>query len=492
MSSKVRVRYAPSPTGELHIGNARTALFNYLFARHHGGDFIIRTEDTDLIRNIEQGESSQLDNLTWLNIEWDEAVDKPNPQYAPYRQSERLHIYEPLIQQLLDEDKAYRCYMTSEELDAEAQAQREAGETPRYGGAHAHLTPEQEQAFIDEGRDYSIRFRVNSEAVYAFDDIVKGDISFKANDVAGDFVILKRDGMPTYNFAVTVDDHYMDITHVLRGDDHIANTPRQMMIYEAFGWEPPRFGHMTLIINEEGRKLSKRDGGIIQFIEQYRDLGYLPEALFNFVALLGWSPEGEEELFTQEELIKIFDENRLSNSPAAFDRDKLLWIGNEYMKKADLQRVVDLAFPHLIKAGLVEDNPSLETIEWATRLVGVYQEQMAYGAQIVELASLFFNEDLKLDQASIDELSSETGLVVVKAIKEKLTQLPEEEFVAENVRPLMNEIRDEHDIRGRQLFMPIRIAVSGVMSGPEVPDLIELLGKEKVLDHIHQVEQQIS
>lgn len=492
MSSKVRVRYAPSPTGELHIGNARTALFNYLFARHHGGDFIIRTEDTDLIRNIEQGESSQLDNLTWLNIEWDEAVDKPNPQYAPYRQSERLHIYEPLIQQLLDEDKAYRCYMTSEELDAEAQAQREAGETPRYGGAHAHLTPEQEQAFIDEGRDYSIRFRVNSEAVYAFDDIVKGDISFKAKDVAGDFVILKRDGMPTYNFAVTVDDHYMDITHVLRGDDHIANTPRQMMIYEAFGWEPPRFGHMTLIVNEEGRKLSKRDGGIIQFIEQYRDLGYLPEALFNFVALLGWSPEGEEELFTQEELIKIFDENRLSNSPAAFDRDKLLWIGNEYMKKADLQRVVDLAFPHLIKAGLVEDNPSQETIEWATRLVGLYQEQMAYGAQIVELASLFFNEDLKLDQASIDELSSETGLVVVKAIKEKLTQLPEEEFVAENVRPLMNEIRDEHDIRGRQLFMPIRIAVSGVMSGPEVPDLIELLGKEKVLDHIHQVEQQIS
>ncbi|HCX1116221.1 TPA: glutamate--tRNA ligase, partial [Staphylococcus aureus] len=353
MSDRIRVRYAPSPTGYLHIGNARTALFNYLYAKHYNGDFVIRIEDTDKKRNLEDGETSQFDNLKWLGLDWDESVDKDNG-YGPYRQSERQHIYQPLIDQLLAEDKAYKCYMTEEELEAEREAQIARGEMPRYGGQHAHLTEEQRQQFEAEGRQPSIRFRVPQNQTYSFDDMVKGNISFDSNGI-GDWVIVKKDGIPTYNFAVAIDDHYMQISDVIRGDDHISNTPKQIMIYEAFGWEPPRFGHMSLIVNEERKKLSKRDGQILQFIEQYRDLGYLPEALFNFIALLGWSPEGEEEIFSKEEFIKIFDEKRLSKSPAFFDKQKLAWVNNQYMKQKDTETVFQLALPHLIKANLIPE-----------------------------------------------------------------------------------------------------------------------------------------
>ncbi len=312
--SKVRVRYAPSPTGFLHIGNARTALFNYLFARHNGGDFIIRIEDTDTARNVEGGEASQLKFLQWLGMDWDESIDKDGG-YGPYRQSERADIYNPIIEKLLAEDKAYRCYMTSEELEAEREAQLARGEMPRYGGKHAHLTKEEEAALIAEGREPAIRIRVPKDKTYTFNDMVKGEVSFDSNGI-GDWVIVKKDGIPTYNFAVAIDDHFMEITHVIRGDDHISNTPKQMMVYEALGYDIPTFGHMTLIVNEDRKKLSKRDGSIIQFIEQYHDLGYLPEALFNFIGLLGWSPEGEEEIFSKAQFIEMFDEKRLSKSPA--------------------------------------------------------------------------------------------------------------------------------------------------------------------------------
>ena len=390
MSDRIRVRYAPSPTGYLHIGNARTALFNYLYAKHYNGDFVIRIEDTDKKRNLEDGETSQFDNLKWLGLDWDESVDKDNG-YGPYRQSERQHIYQPLIDQLLAEDKAYKCYMTEEELEAEREAQIARGEMPPYGGQHAHLTEEQRQQFEAEGRQPSIRFRVPQNQTYSFDDMVKGNISFDSNGI-GDWVIVKKDGIPTYNFAVAIDDHYMEISDVIRGDDHISNTPKQIMIYEAFGWEPPRFGHMSLIVNEERKKLSKRDGQILQFIEQYRDLGYLPEALFNFIALLGWSPEGEEEIFSKEEFIKIFDEKRLSKSPAFFDKQKLAWVNNQYMKQKDTETVFQLALPHLIKANLIPEVPSEEDLSWGRKLIALYQKEMSYAGEIVPLSEMFFKE----------------------------------------------------------------------------------------------------
>ena len=492
MSSKIRVRYAPSPTGELHIGNARTALFNYLFARHNGGEFIIRTEDTDTRRNLDYGEASQLDNLSWLGIDWDESPLNPG-EYGPYRQSERLSIYQPLIDQLIEEDKAYKCYMTEEELEAEREAQRARGEMPHYGGQHSNLTQEERDAYEAQGRVPAIRFRVPADEVYEFEDMVKGKVSFESKNISGDWVIQKKDGMPTYNFAVAVDDHFMEISHVLRGDDHIANTPKQMMIYDAFGWEYPNFGHMTLIVNSEtNKKLSKRDGGILQFIEQYRRLGYLPEAMFNFITLLGWSPKGEDEIFSKEEFIEIFDVDRLSTSPAAFDAKKLEWINNTYVKAASLDEIVDLSLPHLQEAGLIDGEPGKKEIEWARKLVSLYHDEMSYGAQIVDLSSLFFNDDLHIDEASKEELSQETASVVIDAMAEKLEALPAAEFVSENIKPLTKEIQKETGVKGRKLFMPIRIAVSGQMHGPDLPSVIEVLGKEKALDHIKQVKTQMN
>lgn len=484
MSNRMRVRYAPSPTGYLHIGNARTALFNYLFAKHHGGEFIIRIEDTDQKRNIENGEKSQLENLAWLGIDWAEGPDKPNEKYAPYRQSERLHIYQPLVEQLLKENKAYKCYMTEEELEAEREAQQASGQMPHYSGAHAHLTKEQQEAFEKEGRTPVIRFRVPENTTYEFDDIVKGKISFESKSIGGDFVIMKRDGMPTYNFAVVVDDHLMDITHVLRGDDHIANTPKQLMIYDAFGWERPTFGHMTLIINSAtGKKLSKRDGSILQFIEQYKDLGYLPEAMFNFIALLGWSPIGENEIFSQEEFIQIFDEQRLSKSPAAFDAKKLEWINNTYMKKASLKQVVDLSLPHLIKAGFVKEPLSEVDLVHVAKIVSLFHEQVSYGFEMVDLTKIFFDNSFELNDNEIQMIKGETVSTVLNSFKEKLKKL--EPFHEPEIMAAIKTIQKETGIKGKNLFMPIRIATSGQSHGPELGKTIEALGRQKALDHIN-------
>ncbi|WP_392450093.1 glutamate--tRNA ligase [Staphylococcus massiliensis] len=481
--SKVRVRYAPSPTGYLHIGNARTALFNYLYAKHHDGDFVIRIEDTDKKRNLEDGESSQFDNLLWLGLDWDESVDK-DKGYGPYRQSERQDIYNPLIEKLLEEDKAYKCYMTEDELEAEREAQRARGEMPRYGGQHANLTKEEEEAFEKEGRKPSIRFRVPKDKTYQFNDIVKGDVSFDSNGI-GDWVIVKKDGVPTYNFAVAIDDHYMEISDVIRGDDHISNTPKQLMIYEAFGWEPPRFGHMTLIVNEQRKKLSKRDGQILQFIEQYRDLGYLPEALFNFIALIGWSPEGEEEIFSKEEFIKIFDENRLSKSPAFFDKQKLEWINNQYMKEKDPETVFEMTLPHMIKAGLLPESPSEDELDWGRKLVALYQEQMSYAGEIVPLSELFFRDEKELDEDAKAVLDGEQVPELMSALYDKLESL--EPFEAVEIKKSIKSIQKETGIKGKNLFMPIRVAVTGQMHGPELPNTIEVLGKDKVLTRIKKM-----
>ncbi|MCD8779469.1 glutamate--tRNA ligase [Mammaliicoccus sciuri] len=480
MSNKVRVRYAPSPTGYLHIGNARTALFNYLFAKHYNGDFVIRIEDTDIARNLEDGEASQFSNLEWLGLDWDESVNKDGG-YGPYRQSERGDIYKPLIEKLLVEDKAYKCYMTSEELEAEREEQIARGEMPRYGGKHAHLTKEEQEAFEAEGRQPSIRFRVPQNKEYKFDDIVKGEVSFDSNGI-GDWVIVKKDGIPTYNFAVAIDDYYMEISHVIRGDDHISNTPKQLMIYEAFGFEPPQFAHMTLIVNEERKKLSKRDGQILQFIEQYKDLGYLPEAIFNFIGLLGWSPEGEEEIFSKEEFIKIFDEKRLSKSPAFFDKKKLEWINNQYMKEKDSETVFEMTIPHMVKAGLLPESPSEAELSWARDLVGLYQQQMSYAGEIVPLSELFFREHLDFSDEAQEVLDGEQVPTVMAELVKQLETL--EPFEPAEIKKSIKAVQKETGIKGKQLFMPIRVAVSGQTHGPELPNTIALLGRDKVLNRL--------
>mgnify|MGYP000895955657 FL=1 len=538
MSKDIRVRYAPSPTGLLHIGNARTALFNYLYARHYGGTFIIRIEDTDRKRHVEDGERSQLENLRWLGMDWDESPET----HENYRQSERLELYQKYIDQLLAEGKAYKSYVTEEELAAERERQEAAGETPRYINEYLGMSEEEKAAYIAEreaaGIIPTVRLAVNESGIYKWHDMVKGDIEFEGGNIGGDWVIQKKDGYPTYNFAVVIDDHDMQISHVIRGDDHIANTPKQLMVYEALGWEAPEFGHMTLIINSEtGKKLSKRDTNTLQFIEDYRKKGYLPEAVFNFIALLGWNPGGEDEIFSREELIKLFDENRLSKSPAAFDQKKLDWMNNEYIKNADFERIFELAKPFLEKAGRLYEEPETlpqtknsglrqannnsgsgilgfmsvnqlfnyelpdsdsiltdmtKTTKKARKLVELYKPQMKSVDEIVPLTDLFFSDFPELTDAEREVMAEETVPVVLEAFKAKLEAMTDEEFVTENIFPQIKAVQKETGIKGKNLFMPIRIAVSGEMHGPELPETIYLLGREKSIQHIDNMLKEIS
>ncbi|QTN01302.1 glutamate--tRNA ligase [Sediminibacillus dalangtanensis] len=488
MTNEVRVRYAPSPTGHLHIGNARTALFNYLYARHLGGKFIIRTEDTDEKRNVAGGEESQLSYLKWLGIEWDEGADIGG-DYGPYRQTERLELYQKYVDELLERDLAYKCYMTAEELEQEREEQKANGQVPKYSGAHSNLSEEEIQQFEAEGRQPSIRFRVPKNVTYKFNDIVRGDITFDSSDF-GDWVIVKKNGIPTYNFAVAIDDHLMKISHVLRGEEHISNTPKQMMIYDAFNWEPPKFGHMTLILNENRKKLSKRDEHILQFIEQYKNLGYLPEALFNFITLLGWSPVGEEELFTKQQFIEMFDPDRLSTSPAIFDPQKLKWMNNQYIKAADFDHVVKLALPHLIHAERLPADMEKEQEDWALELIGLYKEQLNYGAEIVELTELFFREEIQYSEEALEVLNEEQVPEVLSVFADKLEA--SDDFTPDAIKAEIKATQKETKQKGKKLFMPIRVATTGQVHGPELPNSIHLLGKDTVLARLRSAIEQIS
>lgn len=483
---KIRVRYAPSPTGHLHIGNARTALFNFLFARHNKGTLVLRIEDTDTARNVEGGSKSQMENLHWLGIDWDEGPDKGG-EYGPYRQSERKEIYNKLIKQLLDEGKAYYSYMTEEELEAQREEQRAMGIAPHYVYEYQDMTADEikeAQAKAEaKGLKPVVRIHIPKGKTYEWDDIVKGHISFESDTIGGDFVIQKRDGMPTYNFAVVVDDHLMEISHVLRGDDHIANTPKQLVVYEAFGWEPPKFGHMTLIINAAtGKKLSKRDGSVLQFIEQYRDLGYLPEAMFNFITLLGWSPVGESEIFSQRQLIKDFDPKRLSKSPAAFDEKKLEWVNNQYVKTANRDELLDLALNNLQEAGLVDKDITPEKMEWVRQLVNIYSVQMSYTKQIVDFSHIFFEDKQALTEEEVEEIKNDEGRVVIEEFRKQLNLVPR--YTAVQVMNAIQATRKVTGVKGRKLFMPIRIAATGSMVGPGIGEAIELMGKDKVEHNI--------
>lgn len=484
MSGHFRVRYAPSPTGHLHIGGARTALLNYLLARKNNGQFIVRFEDTDQTRHVESGIDNQLNGLKWLGLDWDESVDVGGP-YGPYRQMERLGLYQPYVEQLLENGHAYHCYCSEADLERERAEQEAKGEMPRYSGRCRHLTEEQVAQFQAEGRKPSIRFRVPADKIIAFDDRVRDHVEFETNGI-GDFIIVRPDGIPTYNFAVILDDHLMKITLVIRGEEHLSNTPRQIMMYEALNLPVPQFAHLSLILNQDRKKMSKRDESIIQFIEQYKELGYLPEAVLNFIVLLGWSPKGEEEIFSKEELIAQFDLDRVSKSPAVFDMDKLNWMNNHYLKKADPAHVVELSLPHLQKAGFVPETLSGEHQEWVARLIGLNQERMQYAAEIVPLSELFFQADVVFENEEAKAVLNEESVpVVLKAFLDQVEQA--ESFAPENMAPMLKAVQKETGFKGKQLFMPIRVALTGQTHGPDLNMTLYLLGKQKVADRLNKL-----
>ncbi|WP_394191283.1 glutamate--tRNA ligase [Paenisporosarcina quisquiliarum] len=487
MTQEVRVRYAPSPTGNLHIGGARTALFNYLFARHHGGKFIVRIEDTDIERNIEGGELSQLENLKWLGIDYDESVDIGGP-YAPYRQMERLDIYQKHAEEMLENGHAYKCFCSTDELEAEREAQKAKGvAAPMYKGTCRNLTKEEVAEKEAAGLTYTIRMRVPADVTYTFKDLVRGPVTFESKDV-GDWVLVKANGIPTYNYAVVLDDYFMKISHVFRGEEHLSNTPKQIMVFQSFGWEAPKYGHMTLIINENRKKLSKRDESIIQFVAQYKDLGYIPEAMFNFFALLGWSPEGEDEIFSKEDFIRMFDVNRLSKSPSMFDKQKLTWMNNQYVKQMSLEEVVELALPHLQKADRLPETLSAEEKQWATDVIALYHEQMSFGAEITELTDLFFKDELAYDEEATEVLSGEQVPEVMAAFKVQLEQM--DVLEPDAIKAAIKAVQKETGHKGKNLFMPIRVVTTGQTHGPELPNAIALIGKEKVIARVEKYAKQ--
>ena len=349
---ETRVRFAPSPTGHLHIGNARTAILNWLFAKHTNGKFILRIEDTDPERSVEKYIEQIYEDLRWLGLNWDEGPDISGP-YGPYRQSQRFSIYQKYAKQLIDEGKAYPCFCTPEELEQMRKESHAKGETGFYNRKCLHLSEEEKQKLLQEGRNPAIRFKVPDQTQVTFNDIVKDELNFDTENIS-DFVIMRSEGIPTYNFAVVVDDSLMKITHVIRGDDHVSNTPRQIMLYQAFGFELPQFAHIPMILGSDRTRLSKRHGATS--LDQYRYQGYLPEALINFLSLLSWSSETGDEILSVERLIKEFDFNRISKSAAMFDFEKLNWMNGYYIRQANLNRIVELSIPYLKQANFPIDD----------------------------------------------------------------------------------------------------------------------------------------
>jgi len=470
----MKVRFAPSPTGPFHIGGARSALFNWLLAKHEQGTFLVRIEDTDLERSTKESEENIKAALRWLGITWDEGIDVGGP-HAPYRQSERLDIYQKYTQRLLEEGKAYYCYCTEEELEESRTRQMAEGKTPIYSGRCRHLTDEQRRAFEAEGRKPTVRLRCPVHETLVFDDMVRGRMSFESDGI-GDFIIVKSDGMPVYNYGVVIDDAEMEITHVIRAEEHLSNTPRQLVIYRALGFAEPQFGHISLILGKDYKKMSKRHGATS--VEQYKNLGYLPEAIINFLALLGWAPDDEEELFDVNQLIERFSMNRVSKNPAVFDIDKLNWINFHYMKQLPPEKLLEVTLPHLQAAGFVSE-PTPQERERLLHMVDGLRDHIYFGAQVVEHARTFFERPTELDEECTGLLQEDTAATVLSAFAAQLQAA--EELTEAAVKAMIKRIQKEYKIKGKSLYAPLRVALTGAMHGPDLTMIVSVLGKEESL-----------
>ncbi len=482
MKNTVRVRFAPSPTGYLHIGNARTALFNWLFARHNEGSFILRIEDTDSERQVHQAEELIVQDLKWLGLDWDEGPDKGGP-YSPYRQSDRSNIYADYTRKLLNEGKAYYCYCTPEELETSRQKMMALGQMPLYNGRCAHLSRQEQQALENEGRRPSVRFRTSDSSVMV-KDLIRGEVSFDRKTI-GDFIIVRSNGRPAYNFVVVIDDALMEITHVLRGEDHLSNTPRQILIYRALGFEPPQFGHMSMILGPDRSRLSKRHGATS--VVSYREQGYLPEALGNYLALLGWSFPDEEEIVSQEKLIQSFTVDRISKSAAVFDLTKLNWMNGVYLRDANLSRITRLCFPYLEKSGYIDQKTTQEDGKRLEEIVASVRRNMSYLAQIPGLTSLYFEEEVPIEEESRPWLEDPSAIIVIEALQEVFANSTEEEFA--DIPALIKAVQKKSEQKGKRLYMPIRIALTGKTGGPELIAVFSILGRDRCLQRVRWVLQ---
>ncbi len=466
----MRVRFAPSPTGHLHVGNARTALFNWLLARHHGGTYVLRVEDTDRERSTAASETAIKDDLRWLGLAWDEGIDAGG-ELGPYRQTERLALYAAHTRDLVARGHAYHCFCTPDRLEVERQAALAAGTPPKYAGTCRALEAEEVARRIAAGETPAVRLRVPAARTVAFDDLVRGTVSFHT-DVIGDPVIVRGDGVPAYNYAVVIDDALMHITHVVRGEDHISNTPRQILVYEAFGWTPPAFAHLSLVLGPDHAPLSKRHGATS--VAEFRAKGYLPEALANYLALLGWSPGEGEELLPLAELAARFEITAVGHSAGVFDEAKLAWMNRHYLKLAAADRLVSLSTPYLEQAGRVTGPPSPALAAWLTAVVPPLAASIDKLADLPERLHLVFTYDAEAALARPEvsvEARDPLAASVARAFQVAVASAPPLTS-KEAFRALAKQVGAATGAKGKTLFHTIRLVCTGEPDGPELDFLI--------------------
>lgn len=474
-SKEVRVRFAPSPTGFLHVGGARTHLFNWLHARHTKGKLILRIEDTDQARSTRESEHMVIQDIMALGLNPDEGPNEGGP-FAPYRQSERQELFKNLAYKLLETGKAYRCFCTEAELDQKAQAAKAAGKPPHYDGTCTFLSAEESKSLADSGKPFSIRMKAPYRD-YKVQDLLRGEVHFKAGMV-GDFVVLRSNGMPVYNYSVVVDDHYMRISHVIRGEDHLSNTIRQVMIYEAFGWEIPVFVHISMILGTDKKKLSKREGA--SSVNDYINNGYLPESLVNFLALLGWSPSDGKEIRPLSEIVEMFDIATLNKSPAVFDDEKLSWMNGEYIRAMDIHELARRIRPFVERAGY---DPGLHGQDWFLKVLATVRGNLRTLAEIGPHLEIYYGEKFAFEEDAKAMLKTPEAKAVVQAFRDEVVKhngVPSETALTE----IQNAVKEKSGQKGKNLFMPMRASVTGKLHGPELKLALPLLEAKEILRRI--------
>ena len=464
MTEIIKVRFAPSPTGFLHIGGVRTALFNWLFARHHGGKFILRIEDTDLSRSTEESIQEILESMRWLGLDWDE---------GPFRQTERQEIYTKKIMHLLSTGKAYHCYCTPEELDQKRNDAQKAGLKPKYDGTCRNRTDTPEAPYV-------VRFKAPQEGSVVVEDMLRGKVIFDIAEL-DDLIIQRTDGTPTYNFVVVVDDSEMGITHVIRGDDHLSNTPRQCLLYDALDFKRPRFSHISMILGQDKTRLSKRHGATSALA--YRDMGYMPDAMINYLARLGWS-HGDQEIFSREEMIEHFSFESVHTSAAVFDADKLSWLNEHYIKSTPTQELAKHLEPHLVKAEVLQKDHGLSWQEIA-RVVPCLNERSKTLLEMAEKSAFFFKQQVEFDEKARNKFLTDEAKPLIEKIITELAAL--ESYSVENIESLFKKIVEEEGMKLGKLAQPVRVALTGATVSPGIYDVILLLGKEETLKRLKNV-----
>jgi len=473
---KIRVRFAPSPTGYLHIGGARTALFNYFFAKRYNGKFILRIEDTDRERLKEDSVSQIVSSMKWLGINWDEGPEKGG-EYGPYFQSERLDIYRREAKRLLDEGKAYYCFCTEEDIEKEREEQKRLKVSYRYSGKCSLLSKEEVEENLRAGKPYVIRIKIPREGTTEIEDLIRGRVSFD-NSQLDDYIILKSNNMPTYNFACVVDDHFMEISHVIRAEEHLSNTPKQVLIYKALGYEVPKFAHLSMILAPDRSKLSKRHGATS--VEEFREKGYIKEALVNYLTLLGWSPGEDREIFGMEDTIKNFSLEKVSKTAAIYDINKLTWLNGNYLRELDLDYITKETIPFLIEKGFIKEYEAEEKYDYIKRVVAAVREKVKLLTELADGSEYFFKDISEYDPKGVAKRFKKDGTVRLLESGRKALE-DAEDFKVETVEKIYRDLIDKLGIKGGDIIHPTRLALSGKTVGPGLFDIISILGKEECL-----------